>query len=59
MTDLLTHAGFLSAVKFDQNGLVPAIAQSKETGEVLMMAWMNKETLRETLATGHVTYWSR
>jgi phosphoribosyl-AMP cyclohydrolase len=59
VTDLLTHAGFLSAVKFDRNGLVPAIAQSKETGEVLMMAWMNKETLRETLATGHVTYWSR
>jgi phosphoribosyl-AMP cyclohydrolase len=59
VTDLLTHAGFLSAVKFDPNGLVPAIAQSKETGEVLMMAWMNKETLRETLATGHVTYWSR
>lgn len=59
MTDLISHAAFLSAVKFDQNGLVPAIAQSKETGEVLMLAWMNKETLRETLATGDVTYWSR
>ena len=59
MTDLLSHTSFLSAVKFDQNGLVPAIAQSKETGEILMMAWMNKETLRETLATGQVTYWSR
>ena len=59
MTDLLTHAGFLSAVKFDQNGLVPAIAQSKETGEVLMMAWMTPESLRESLATGRVVYWSR
>ena len=59
MTDTLSHAAFLSAVKFGQDGLVPAIAQNKETGEILMMAWMNKETLRETLATGHVTYWSR
>jgi phosphoribosyl-AMP cyclohydrolase len=59
VTDLLSQTAFLSAVKFDQNGLVPAIAQSKETGEILMMAWMNKDTLRETLATGHVTYWSR
>lgn len=59
MTDLLTQTAFLSTVKFDDNGLVPAIAQSKETGEILMMAWMNRDTLRETLATGHVTYWSR
>lgn len=59
MTDLLTQTSFLSAVKFDDNGLVPAIAQSKETGEILMMAWMNRDTLRETLATGQVTYWSR
>jgi phosphoribosyl-AMP cyclohydrolase len=59
VTDLLTQTAFLSTVKFDDNGLVPAIAQSKETGEILMMAWMNRDTLRETLATGHVTYWSR
>jgi phosphoribosyl-AMP cyclohydrolase len=59
VTDLLTQPDFLSAVKFDDNGLVPAIAQSKETGEILMMAWMNRDTLRETLATGRVTYWSR
>ena len=59
MTDVLTHTAFLSAVKFDESGLVPAIAQSKETGEVLMMAWMTRETLRETLSTGQVTYWSR
>ena len=59
MTDHLTHAAFVSAVKFTDDGLVPVIAQSKETGEVLMFAWMTKATLEETLATGQVTYWSR
>ena len=59
MTDHLTHAAFVSAVKFTDDGLVPVIAQSKETGEVLMFAWMTRGTLEETLATGHVTYWSR
>ena len=59
MTDTLSHAQFLSAVKFDDKGLVPAIAQSKETGQILMMAWMNRHTLETTLATGEVTYWSR
>lgn len=59
MTDHLTHAAFVSAVKFDGDGLVPVIAQRTETGEVLMFAWMTKATLEETLATGHVTYWSR
>lgn len=49
----------LATVKFDQNGLVPAIAQAREGGEVLMMAWMNRDSLIETLATGRVTYWSR
>ncbi|MBX6370137.1 MAG: phosphoribosyl-AMP cyclohydrolase [Rhodospirillales bacterium] len=47
------------AVKWDRNGLVPAIAQQHDTGEVLMLAWMNKEALEETLATGRVCYWSR
>jgi phosphoribosyl-AMP cyclohydrolase len=59
VTDHLSHAAFVSAVKFNEDGLVPAIAQSKETGEVLMLAWMTRGTLEETLATGHVTYWSR
>lgn len=49
----------LDAVAFDENGLVPAIAQQHDTGEVLMMAWMNREALRETLHTGRVCYWSR
>lgn len=46
-------------VHFDSNGLIPAIATQSETGEVLMMAWMNRETLRETLETGRAVYWSR
>jgi phosphoribosyl-AMP cyclohydrolase len=59
MTDHLTHAAFVDTVKFDDKGLVPVIAQSKETGEVLMFAWMTRHTLEMTLATGRVTYWSR
>lgn len=49
----------LAEVKFDAAGLVPAIAQQHDTGEVLMMAWMNRDSLAETLATGQVCYWSR
>lgn len=49
----------LAAVRFDNSGLVPAIAQQHDTGEVLMLAWMSRESLRETLATGRVCYWSR
>ncbi len=48
-----------AAVVFDADGLVPAIAQQHDTGEVLMVAWMNREALAETLATGRVCYWSR
>lgn len=47
------------AVRFDADGLVPAIAQDAQSGEVLMMAWMNAETLAETLETGQMVYWSR
>lgn len=47
------------SLKFDAMGLIPAIAQDAENGEVLMMAWMNAESLARTLATGQVTYWSR
>lgn len=49
----------LAELKFDADGLVPAIAQQHDTGEVLMMAWMNRDSLAETLATGQVCYWSR
>jgi len=49
----------LDAVKYNDDGLVPAIAQDKATGAVLMLAWMNEATLRETLETGRMVYWSR
>jgi len=48
-----------SMIKFDAAGLVPAIAQQHDTGEVLMMAWMNRDAVAETLRTRRVTYWSR
>jgi phosphoribosyl-AMP cyclohydrolase len=49
----------LAAITWDAAGLVPAIAQQHDTGEVLMTAWMNRDALAETLATGRVCYWSR
>lgn len=49
----------LAALRWNGDGLVPAIAQQHDTGEVLMMAWMNREALDETLRTGRVCYWSR
>ena len=49
----------LDAVTFDDRGLAPAIVQQHDTGEVLMMAWMNRETLAETLELGETVFWSR
>jgi phosphoribosyl-AMP cyclohydrolase len=49
----------LREVRFDAAGLVLAVAQQHDTGEVLMVAWMNADALAETLATGRVCYWSR
>ena len=49
----------LEKVKYDANGLVSAIAQDAATGRVLMLAYMNEDTLRQTLETGTMTYWSR
>lgn len=49
----------LDAITFDAKGLVPAIAQQHDSGEVLMMAWMNREAVARTLSTGEVHYWSR
>ncbi len=46
-------------LKFNDAGLIPAIAQQYDSGKVLMMAWMNQTALNETLASGTVTYWSR
>ncbi|PKP70304.1 MAG: phosphoribosyl-AMP cyclohydrolase [Alphaproteobacteria bacterium HGW-Alphaproteobacteria-4] len=48
-----------TSLKYDAQGLIPVIAQAAGTGEVLMFAWMNVEAVRRTLASGHVTYWSR
>lgn len=48
-----------SSLRFDAGGLIPAVAQDHRTGEVLMVAWMNREAVERTLATGEVTYWSR
>ncbi|MGH9177150.1 MAG: phosphoribosyl-AMP cyclohydrolase [Acidimicrobiales bacterium] len=56
MTDGL--AG-MDQVRFDERGLVAAIAQDRSTGKVLMLAWMNEACLRETLETGRMVYWSR
>jgi phosphoribosyl-AMP cyclohydrolase len=55
----MSHDAILDAIAFDDRGLVPAIAQQHDTGEVLMMAWMNREAVEETLATGRVCYFSR
>ncbi|UYN97684.1 MAG: phosphoribosyl-AMP cyclohydrolase [Enhydrobacter sp.] len=49
----------LAAIKFDVHGLVPAIAQQHDSGEVLMMAWMDRAAVAETMRTGRVCYWSR
>jgi len=50
---------FQDEIKWDKDGLVPVIAQEQGTGDILMMAWMNRESLGLTVETGHVVYWSR
>lgn len=57
--DAAARTLLLEAVRYDAHGLVACIAQQHDTGEVLMMAWMNRAALAETLATGRVCYWSR
>ncbi len=57
--DSLSWQEVLDNLPFNADGLLPAIAQQHDSGEVLMMAWMNREALRETLHTGRVCYWSR
>jgi phosphoribosyl-AMP cyclohydrolase len=52
-------SSFLASLKFDPAGLIPAIAQQYDTGRVLMLAWMNSESIAQTLASGEVCYWSR
>ena len=55
----MDSTNILAALSFDANGLIPAIAQQHDTGEVMMMAWMSRESIAETLATGQVCYFSR
>jgi phosphoribosyl-AMP cyclohydrolase len=57
VTDPIERA--LAEIKFGSDGLVPAIAQQHDTGEVLMMAWMNRDAVRASLTEGRVSYWSR
>ena len=60
MTEIATSSdALIAAITFDASGLVPAIAQQHDTGEVLMMAWMSRDSVAETLATGQVCYFSR
>jgi len=57
VTDEIERA--LAAINFGPDGLVPAIAQQHDTGEILMMAWMNRDALRASLTEGRACYWSR
>ena len=50
---------WIEALKFNEQGLIPAIAQDAQDGTILMMAWMNKESIQKTLETKEVHYWSR
>ena len=52
-------SALLDQLSFDSNGLIPAIAQQHDTGEVLMLAWMSRDSIAETLKTSQVCYWSR
>jgi phosphoribosyl-AMP cyclohydrolase len=54
-----TPPAWLAHVKFDEKGLIPAISQDAITGQVLMVAWMNAESLAETVQTGRAVFWSR
>jgi phosphoribosyl-AMP cyclohydrolase len=57
VTDTIESA--LTEIKFGADGLVPAIAQQHDTGEILMMAWMNRDAVRASLTEGRACYWSR
>jgi len=59
VADATARARLIAAIRFDERGLVPCIAQQHDSGEVLMLAWMDREAVEETLATGRVCYFSR
>ena len=50
---------WLDQIKWDRDGLVPVIAQERDSGDVLMFAWMNREALARTAELGQAVYWSR
>lgn len=54
-----SNDGMLNAIQFDAAGLVRALAQQYDTGEILMLAWMNRASIVETLETARICYWSR
>ena len=56
---VMTAENWLNGVKWDGAGLVPAIAQDQRSGQVLMVAWMNREALQQTAVSGFAVYWSR
>jgi phosphoribosyl-AMP cyclohydrolase len=53
------HDAWLNKINWSDDGLLPAIAQDAKTGEILMVAWMNREALKRTVETGEAVYWSR
>lgn len=59
MSDLDRNTDWLDALKWDENEMIPAIAQEAGSGRVVMLAWMNRESLQKTLACGNAVYWSR
>ena len=59
MSDTASQSPDTLRPQWNEQGLIPVIAQEADTGEVLMLAWMNAEALEQTLASGEVTYWSR
>jgi phosphoribosyl-AMP cyclohydrolase len=59
MTTAVSAAKWLNKVKWDEQGLVPVIAQEASTGEVLMFAWMNRDALAKTVELRQAVYWSR
>ena len=59
MSDLDVNLPWLDALHWGVDGLLPAIAQDAESGRVVMVAWMNRDALQETVHTGNAVYWSR
>lgn len=59
MSDLDNSLSWLDALKWDADGMIPAIAQDAASGRVVMFAWMNRESLVETVRSGNAVYWSR